>query len=202
MIYRAVTGGRELIARIREELPITPLPPEASFIAWLSSLESLLWGEIVRERKVASLTVVGGRCSLAAIPVGEGEGPVLSADLTAVYKSGEELRHASPEDILLFSPASLLWTRSGVREIAVGGAAEGERLDCVYLVRPAARTAEGEDAPLALPEEFVELAAAKLRGEACRLAGEDALCAKWFSDYNAKLESFAAWCDRRRGGAA
>ena len=85
---------------------------------------------------------------------------------------------------------------------AVGGAAEGERLDCVYLVRPAARTAEGEDAPLALPEEFVELAAAKLRGEACRLAGEDALCAKWFSDYNAKLESFAAWCDRRRGGAA
>ncbi len=203
MIYRAETGGRALIAQIRAELPITPLPPEATFLRWLSSLEALLWGEVVREKKTAPLTVAGGRCSLSSLPVGTGEGDVLAADLTAVYRNGEELRRASFEDLLLFAPESPLWTKSGAKEIAVGGVEDGAVLDCVYLVRPAVRTgAEEEDAPVALPEEFIELAASKLRGEACRLAGEDALCAKWFSDYNAKLESFAAWCDRRRGGQA
>ena len=156
----------------------------------------------MREKKTAALTVSGGRCSLSSLSVGAGEGSVLSADLTAVYQNGEELRRASFEDLLLFSPESPLWTKSGEKEIAVGGVEDGAVLDCVYLVRPAVRTGgEEEDAPVALPEEFIELAASKLRGEACRLAGEDALCAKWFSDYNAKLESFAAWCDRRRGGA-
>jgi hypothetical protein len=35
--------------------------------------------------------------------------------------------------------------------------------------------------------------AARLRGEAYKLANEDALAAKWLSDYNAQLDDFKAF---------
>ena len=44
-----------------------------------------------------------------------------------------------------------------------------------------------------VPAEFIELVSAKLRGEACKLANEDALAAKWLSDYNVLLETFKTW---------
>ena len=44
-----------------------------------------------------------------------------------------------------------------------------------------------------VPYEFIDIIKAKLRGEAYKLANEDALAAKWLQDYNAQLQDFAAW---------
>ena len=55
-------------------------------------------------------------------------------------------------------------------------------------------------AAIALPDEFIEIAASRLKGEAYRAANEDVLAAKWLADYNQRLEAFQNWCDRRRTG--
>ena len=44
-----------------------------------------------------------------------------------------------------------------------------------------------------LPPELIDLAKAKLRGEAYKLANEDGLAAKWLNDYNVLLETFKVW---------
>jgi len=49
-----------------------------------------------------------------------------------------------------------------------------------------------------LPIEFIDLAKAKLRGEAYKVANEDSLAAKWINDYNMLVETFKAWIERER----
>jgi hypothetical protein len=47
------------------------------------------------------------------------------------------------------------------------------------------------------------MVAAKMRGEAYKIANEDGLAAKWLADYNAQLESFKVWAadrNHRYGG--
>lgn len=48
-----------------------------------------------------------------------------------------------------------------------------------------------------LPLEFIDIAFARARGEAYKIANEDGLAAKWLTDYNAQLESFKIWSDSR-----
>ena len=71
----------------------------------------------------------------------------------------------------------------------------------VYIVKPALVTVnnvdEINDANVMLPVEFIDLAKAKLRGEAYKLANEDSLAAKWLNDYNILLETFKAWISEK-----
>lgn len=74
-----------------------------------------------------------------------------------------------------------------------------ETLTLVYHARPILKTADNYDAQhVMLPVEFIEPAAAKLRGEAYKLANEDSLSAKWLNDYNILLETFKAWMSARQ----
>jgi hypothetical protein len=51
---------------------------------------------------------------------------------------------------------------------------------------------------LPIPDEYLSLLRAKLRGEIFKLANEDSLAAKWLGEYNALLPAFAAYCERAR----
>ena len=46
--------------------------------------------------------------------------------------------------------------------------------------------------------EFIDLAKAKLRAEAYKVANEDNLAAKWINDYNVLVETFKAWVEEKR----
>jgi hypothetical protein len=70
-----------------------------------------------------------------------------------------------------------------------------DEIKIVYCVRPALKDAKAlTDADtVKVPIEFIDLVAAKLRGEAYKLSNEDGLAAKWLNDYNVLLETFKAW---------
>jgi hypothetical protein len=45
--------------------------------------------------------------------------------------------------------------------------------------------------------EWLDLLAARMRGEAYKVANEDGLAGKWMNDYNMQLESFKIWAAKR-----
>ena len=48
-----------------------------------------------------------------------------------------------------------------------------------------------------LPVEYLDMAGAKIRGEAYKIANEDGLAAKWLADYNQQMENFKIWAASR-----
>lgn len=64
----------------------------------------------------------------------------------------------------------------------------------VYTVRPIIKTiANYATETVKVPEEWLDMVTAKLRGEAYKVMNEDNLAAKWLQDYNVLLENFKAW---------
>ena len=78
--------------------------------------------------------------------------------------------------------------------IAMNLRKEPDKLKFIYIVRPELKTEENyESLTVKIPVEFIDLAKAKLRGEAYKIANEDSLAAKWLNDYNILLETFKLW---------
>ena len=77
-------------------------------------------------------------------------------------------------------------------DVGISASGNGE-YRVIYNVRPKVKT--NTESNVMLPIEFIDLAKAKLRGEAYKLANEDALAGKWINDYNVLLENFKAWVD-------
>lgn len=198
MVYFSALTGEELVSSIKSELEIIPLPQDASFIRWLGSLEQLCWSEIIRMKRAAYMLIEDGKILLDDLFVPEGEDEILATDVRSVYIDGVQAMHGSAEEGFLFALESAVWHVSGKTHITVDGAREGDEATVIYFARPERRNSLS--ARVALPDEFIELAASRLKGEAYRSANEDVLAAKWFADYNQKLEAFGAWCDKRRAG--
>ena len=199
MVYFSALTGEELVHSIKSELEIIPLPQDASFIRWLGSLEQLAWSEIVRMKRAAYMLIEDGKVILDDLFVPDGEDEVLATDVRNVYIGGVEAMHGSAEEGFLFAPESAVWHVSGKKEITVDGTTDGDTATVIYFARPQRRNSL--TSKVALPDEFIELAASRLKGEAYRAANEDVLAAKWFAEYNQKLDAFGAWCDKRRAGA-
>ncbi len=198
MIYSSSYTGASLVDSVKTELEIIPIPADTAFMRWLSSLEQLAWSEVIRMKRVARVIAENGTLQLGGITVPTDEDTVSAADVCAVYIDGVQAMHGTAEESFLFSPETAVWYRGGEREIAVSGVRDGAEAAVVYFVRPERRNELS--AAVALPDEFIELAASRLKGEAYRAANEDVLAAKWLSDYNQRLEAFQNWCDRRRNG--
>ncbi len=198
MIYSSSYTGASLVESVKTELEVIPLPADSAFTRWLSSLEQLAWSEVIRMKRVARVITENGKLALGTITVPQDEDAVCAADVCAVYIDGVQAMHGTAEESFLFSPETAVWHRDGEREIAVSGVREGAEAAVVYFVRPERRLTL--TAAVALPDEFIELAASRLKGEAYRAANEDVLAAKWLSDHNQRLEAFQNWCDRRRNG--
>ena len=198
MIYSSSYTGASLVESVKTELEVIPLPGDSAFTRWLSSLEQLAWSEVIRMKRVARIPSEGGMLSLDGISVPADEDAVCAADVYTVYVEGTQAMHGTAEESFLFSPETAVWHREGEKKIAISGVRDGAEAAVVYFVRPQRRLSLS--ASVALPDEFIELAASRLKGEAYRAANEDVLAAKWLADYNQRLEAFQAWCDRRRTG--
>lgn len=127
------------------------------------------------------------RCDL---PASNGEARVRFEDLYAVYVGNTQLIKTTLTSGAVF-PNSYYKddNRLGLNVIE-----KPADVTATYIVRPVLKTTSTiKSLNVMLPVEFIDLAKAKLRGEAYKLANEYELSAMWLNDYNVLLEGFKQW---------
>ena len=132
--------------------------------------------------------------SLSLIMTDNGENTPRFEDIHAVYADGVQLIKSTLASGVIF-PNTFYKNNNN---IGYHTQCPIQEMTIVHIVKPALVTVTShgnisEGVNVMIPIEFIDLVKAKLRGEAYKLANEDALAAKWLNDYNTLLETFRAW---------
>lgn len=184
----------DLIENIKTEADISYDIPDESYVSWLNSLEQLLYREVIKEQGSVEVepngkVVIG----LAGIKDAQGEDVLRFEDIHAVYADGTQLIKSTLASGVIFD--NTYYKISGGMGLNLKNPMP-EKIKIVYFVRPALKTTENKGTDhVMLPIEFIDLAKAKLRAEAYKIANEDNLAAKWLNDYNMLVETFKAWIE-------
>lgn len=203
MFYSSVSAN--ILARdIESELNIAPHFPASTFAGIINSVEQLLYSEIIREIKGGGSYKIcaDGVIDLSKIPVGEDEDNVKCTDVTRIrlYTVGiytDLVRLDADEAEIngynhfytVMSPDKVLVNKSYVD------------FTVFYIVRPKPKTVYGDSLipdRIYLPDEFIPLLSARIRGELCKLIGDDNQAAKWLNDYNTYLDDFTLFINGRK----
>lgn len=186
--------AKELITAIQNEADIALDIPDENYIQWLNSLEQLLYSEVIKEQKAFTHTLPDILpITLDEINVSEGEAPLRYEDLHAIYVDNTQLIQSTVASGDIFPNTYYKDDNKLAFNVPYPKKVKG-----VYFVRPLLKTLENIDtAHVMIPIEFIELAKAKLRGEAYKLVNEDNLAAKYLNDYNVLLETFKLWISEK-----
>lgn len=183
-----------LVTDLKDEIDIAPSIPNRAYIMWLNSLEQLLYREIIKEQKCITVKSPINNCiDLSEIPIGSDESRIRFEDIHAVYADNTQLIKSTLSSGAIF-PNTFYKTGNNME---FNTDESVSLLKIIYFVKPALKTVNENDAigegNVMLPVEFIDLATAKIRGEAYKTVNEDSLAAKWINDYNILLENFKAW---------
>ena len=127
---------------------------------------------------------------LCSLPEPSSEAPVRFEDIQAVYADSTQMIKSTLASGPLFPDTYF----KDENKLGVHFTKLPNDLFIIYSVRPKLKTETNmHSTNVMLPAEFIDLARAKLRGEAYKLANEPGLAAVWLNDYNVLLETFKAW---------
>ena len=195
-MYRSGVTVGELIAELQSEVDIAGTVPASAYLRWVSSLEQLIYADLLLFERGADLEAHDGFLDLSLLTAGEGERGVTFDDLRKVYLGGEELTRAGRIGAYQFDEEKSLYypDGDGVR-VSVFGDGEADTYHVIWRVIPAVKNGEGEE--VLLPYPWLDMVLSYLRGEAYKVANDDAQAAKWLGDYNTRLASFREWAAKR-----
>jgi hypothetical protein len=177
---------QNLIDELKSEVDIALEIPDATYISWLDSLQQLLYTEIIKEQKKATITGMNNPIQLSSIIIDGTENAPRFEDIHAIYADGVQLIKSTVASGEIFPNTFYKLDNN----IGLHINSEPIEVTIVYIVKPALATV---DSNVMVPVEFIDLVKSKLRGEAYKLANEDNLAAKWLNDYNVLLDTFKAW---------
>ena len=199
----------EVIADIQDEADISIEIPNKLYVQWLNSVEQLLYSEIIHEQRSRNVNTYTNAENESAVneeiafndffeDKKSDEDEMRFSDIVAVYNSGEQLIKTTYIGAKFNCFENCYYDASGKLGLNVRNAGS---VHVVYNTRPAPKTLTNDnevgEGNIMVPIEFIDLVKAKLRGEAYKLANEDALAAKWLNDYNILLETFRTWVQSR-----
>lgn len=213
---------KDLVEELKNtEIDIALAIPNKTYVEWLNSLQQLVYTEIIKEQKSAHISNMPSNddeitfpdteiqpigiedfvpdyslkspVDISKISISDNENAPRFEDIHAVYADGVQLIKSTVTSGVIF-PNTFYKENNNIGFNVANGPLE---VTVVYFVKPAlvtvTETDEINDANVMLPIEFIDLAKAKLRGEAYKLANENDPAAKWLNDYNILLETFKAW---------
>ena len=193
---------KSLIEELKNtEIDIALDIPDSTYIDWLNSLQQLLYTEVIKEQKKVTIdaTIQNGTIDISNLYNNNiEEAKPRFEDIYAVYtENGTQLIKSTLASGSIF-PDTFYKDNNN---IGYHTRYLPSQLTIVYIVKPALAPIEvgvGEGSyTVKVPVEFIDLVKAKLRGEAYKLANEDALAGKWLNDYNVLLETFKAWINEK-----
>ena len=190
MMFGSTCTAAALLDGVIEELALLTPPSRTALRDALNECLTRLYTEIIREERRAYATPNGLRVMLASLSTPSGCASVREEDISSAWSGDRQLRFLPPT-MLSLGGTGYYTLQDGA--LILSDAADGDRLAIDYIARPLRFTAENEDDTIPFPEEFLSLLRCRVRGEGCRLAGEDTAAAKWLGEYNTALSEFRLW---------
>lgn len=192
---------KDFLDALDEEADVSIAIPRANPLRWLSAVEQFAYTEILREYRRAEidLTIVPTDViRLDLLPVPSGAAAPVYDDIIRVYgEEGQEIRKAGAVAGYEFPDFDMYYADYN-GNMVLHTRIEQEKATIIYRIRPEIKTEDNEESlNVALPVEYLDMAAAKIRGEAYKVANEDGLAAKWLADYNTQVENFKVWAASR-----
>ena len=180
-----------LIEQIENEADIAIPIAKESFVSWLNALEQLLYTELIQEQGKIELDGVNGSVvGIDTLNVPNGENAIRFEDIHTIYADKTQLIESTAASGVIFPDT---FYKIGV-DIGLNLKKQPEKVTIIYFVKPELKTTDNISTKnVMIPVEFIDLAKAKLRGEAYKVANEMELSAMWLNDYNVLLETFKAW---------
>lgn len=177
--------AKKLIETIQSEADIAIDIPNQNYIDWLNALEQLLYREVIQEQALMLFADPGASAPLCIEDKG-----IRFEDIHAVYADKTQLIKSTLASGHIF-PDSYY---KDDNRLGLKLTDDADELKVIYFAKPELKTEDDWNMQnVMLPIEFIDLAKAKLRGEAYKLANEGELAAMWLNDYNAMLEIFKIW---------
>lgn len=189
-MFDSKIGVSALIADLQSEVDIAIPVPDSFYIQSLNALEQMLYSEIIQEQHKAEIQNPESVIVLSEISVDAEQAQIRFEDIYAVYADGVQFIKAPYTSGVIFPDTYYKQENN----LAYHTETNPKIIELIYFIRPALKSAENENTGnVMLPAEFLELAKAKMRADAYKIANEDAIAAKWMNDYNVLLETFKAW---------
>lgn len=186
-MYDCGITAKAFIETVQGEADISAVIPEASWLRWINTVEQFLYAEILAEYVRVEIPYAE-KIPLASI----GEG-VTYDDIVSVYGDDVELDRAG---VIAGTAVErpMYWT-DYEGNVILRPVDVPSQVFVVYRLRPTIKKTGAET--IRIPVEWLDLLAARMRGEAYKVANEDGLAGKWMNDYNMQLESFKIWAAKR-----
>lgn len=193
-MYDSGTSCASLIESIKSETDISIDIPTEAWKRWINETEQLAYTEIIRLPKKAIIEDPVTPAEMTSIIPANGEKQPIFEDIIKFFAGKHELIKISLTGAEIYKRNSY-WNDGGRIGFNLIGDTPSDVLKVIYCVRPELKTISSDTVSgnIMLPPEFIEMVAARLRGEAYKLANEDTLSAKWISDYNSYIENLKVW---------
>ena len=193
-------SAKELISDIINETDIAIPIQNKQYIYWLNSIEQMLYSEIIKEQYRVKLTIEeeDEDCiiDLSEIVIPNAQTPIFE-DVYAFYGDKTQYMKSTETSGAIF-PNSYYKCENNLKYNPVKPITEAE---IIFIVRPKLKSVNSEDeiqaGNVSIPLEFLDLVKSRLRGEAYKIANEDAVAAKWINDYNVYTETFRSWIENK-----
>ncbi len=183
---------------LESEVDIRGTLDDGAIARWISSLEQLLYTDIIKDYRTATVNLIDDeRFDLDDITPDDDSRAVTFDDIVKVYDETDELVKCSPIAAHQFAEEKAIYWHEGnvcYAKLLRDGVTQ---LRVIYRAHPSIKVGDSDDT-VKVPYEWLEMILSKVRGEAYKIAGDDAQAAKWLNDYNTQLESFKAWIAERQ----
>ncbi len=193
-MYDSKMTVSDVISTLKNEVDIASDIPEAPYIRWISSLEQLLYSDIIRFYRSCDVAFDGKSFEISSLPTVEGQASATFDDIAKIYCGPDEVVKCGAIAAYQFEDDKAIYWQEG-DTVKVRTFSNDDTLHVIVRVRPSIKTLTDT---VKVPYEWLDMVLSKVRGEAYKIAGDDAQAAKWLNDYNVQLESFKAWCAERQ----
>lgn len=193
-MYNSNVAISSLIEQIESEADVITQIEDEFYLKWVNIVQQTLYKELI-EQYSHSEVETDGDLYLDDIEVTSEQAPVEYDDIFKIYIDGEELTKASVTTAFTIPDKDIYYYDSANSVVRIRCKIPYDKINVVYRVRP--KIAEETSEYIYLPYEWLEMLAAKIRGELYKIANDDVMAAKWLADYNTQLESFKVWIMKR-----
>lgn len=202
-MYDSNVTVKDFIDALVDEADVSIPIPEADWLRWLNAVEQFAYTEILNEYVSTYLRLdnfPSDVIPVSMLDVPEGAAAPIVDDIIRIYADGgEQIPKSGVIGALEFPDKNTFYVDfRGNIVLRFREREEPDHVTVVYRLRPALKTADNKATlHVALPPEYLDMAAAKMRGEAYKIANEDGIAGKWLADYNQQVQNFQVWAASR-----